>query len=430
MDLDLINDTAMLIWNTSIPFMKKSFRKNYYKAINSAADLLEQIESNENFLRASLHIEIAKCLIEDDLLSEADTNLLKALTMDYSIPVNKLPFPVKPEDNLNYLQRNLEQYLVYLKRCVLVKTNTYSEPDNAIDMIIFESDNIKNAKNDEVRLEIIKKCTDLIKEFDIPEFTYDKTKDLVEEEINELKRKYDLKINDDKKHLTTAAYDIAKYAYEFNQLDSVIEINKKLMMITFNYQKDNDQIIAQAQSNLLAARAYEEFLLSAGIEIGYNTIFNFNDNSKTYSDNEINTFNNWKQNLLNSIKEAVRLAVSVSQHWLVFNCAIQLWNVYLPIFKSPNFLQIVNENVTPVMTDIFEALNNAVIYFEQNNAESTDTDYLKKIDLFVNFTASYAKILESKLRQDECIRICDVILGRKLKSNYRKIFDTIKVKFI
>jgi len=180
-------------------------------------------------------------------------------------------------------------------------------------------------------------------------------------------------------------------------------------------------------TNLLAARSYEEFLLTEGIEVGYNTIFNFLDNSKVYSDQEIGMFNVWKQNMLDCIKEAVRLAVSAFQHWLVFNCAVQLWNSFLPIFKSPNFLQIVNDNLIPVMTDTFEALNNAVIYLEQTNAETTDTDFFNKIDLFVNLTSHYARILESKGKQDECIRICDVMLGRKIKSNYRKIFDTIKV---
>jgi hypothetical protein len=427
MDLDLINETAMLIWNTALPFMKKSLRKNYYKAFNSAAELLEQTESNETYLRASLHFETAKYLIEDDLLSEADTNLIKALTMDYSIPINKLPFLHKPEDNLNYLQRNLEQYLVYLKRCVTVKTNTYSDPDNTIDILISESDNLKNAKNEEIRLEILKKCNDLIIGFELSEFTYDKEKDLVEEEINDLKRKHELKIYDDKKHFTLASYEIAKYAYEYNQFQSVIDINSKINKIVFNPQKDIDQFITQSMTNLLAARSYEEFLLTEGIEVGYNTIFNFLDNTKIYTDQEIGMFNVWKQNMIDCIKEAVKLAVSVFQHWLVFNCAVQLWNTFLPIFKSPNFLQILNDNLIPVMTDTFEALNNAVIYLEQTNAETTDTDFFNKIDLFVNFTSHYARILESKGKQDECIRICDVVLGRKIKSNYRKIFDTIKV---
>jgi aspartyl/asparaginyl beta-hydroxylase (cupin superfamily) len=40
------------------------------------------------------------------------------------------------------------------------------------------------------------------------------------------------------------------------------------------------------------------------------------------------------ENYLNHIKEAVSLSMSINQYWLVFNCGIQLWNTYLPIFES------------------------------------------------------------------------------------------------
>eukprot|EP00340_Litonotus_pictus_P002647 CAMPEP_0170525068 /NCGR_PEP_ID=MMETSP0209-20121228/10536_1 /TAXON_ID=665100 ORGANISM="Litonotus pictus, Strain P1" /NCGR_SAMPLE_ID=MMETSP0209 /ASSEMBLY_ACC=CAM_ASM_000301 /LENGTH=112 /DNA_ID=CAMNT_0010814123 /DNA_START=77 /DNA_END=411 /DNA_ORIENTATION=+ len=54
MNLELINDTCMLMFNTGIPFFKKSLRKNINKSFLSAVDALEQTSSNETLLRVSL----------------------------------------------------------------------------------------------------------------------------------------------------------------------------------------------------------------------------------------------------------------------------------------------------------------------------------------------------------------------------------------
>ena len=87
-------------------------------------------------------------------------------------------------NNVSYHQRNLEQYLVYLKRYVGVKIAVYNDPDNTIDKLIFETDNLRNSKNPETQKETIKKCMNLIKGFEFDEFKLPKTdKDLVEEEI-------------------------------------------------------------------------------------------------------------------------------------------------------------------------------------------------------------------------------------------------------
>ena len=111
---------------------------------------------------------------------------------------------------------------------------------------------------------------------------------------------------------------------------------------------------------------------------------------------------------------------------VAFNCGIQLWNTYLPIFESETVH--VNENVLPVLNELFEAINNAIIYYESINAEIYDNEHFKRLDFFVDISAIYAKLLENRSRSDECIRVCDTALQRKLKSNHRKIFDTIKSK--
>lgn len=434
----MINETCFLIWNTALPFLKKEFRKSYFKAFSTSADLLEQIESNESQLRANLHFELTKCYLDDDLLSEAQTQLVKALTLDYSIPMSKLAIQVKPGEpniNIQYLQRNLDQFLIYLKRSVGVKTNIYSDPQNLIDQLIFESDNIKHAKYENVKIETLRKCLEFIKSFKTEEFdpsnyrhhlTIPLNQELVEEEIEELNFKYELKIYDDKKHFTIAASDIAKLAYELNEYEIVFTICDKLSKFEWNNQRDVDQIIKLADLHLFAALSYEDILLNEGIEAAMQEIVNFNDPTKVYSDDEKELYYSYKIKLFEHIRESCKLAVSVNQYWLVFNCASQLWNTLLQVIKAPNFTTLCNENVINVMGEISEALNISVIYLESINADLFDTDYFSKMEIFINLNASYSKLLESKGKSDECIKVCDSVLARKVNSNQRKVFDTIK----
>ncbi len=440
LDLDMINETCFLIWNLSIPFLKKEFRKYFFKTFSTSADLLEQIESNESQLRASIHFELIKCYLDDDLLSEAETHLVKALALDYSIPLSKLGISVKPgEPNINvqYLQRNLDQFLIFLKRSVGVKTNIYSDPQNLIDQIIFESDNIKHAKYDNVKIETLKKCFELIKSFQTEEFDSDNFRhnltipldqELVEEELNELKIKYELKIYDDKKHFTIAAVQIAKLAYELNEYDIVFSICEKLSKFEWNINRDVDQIINLADLNLNAALSYEDILLNEGIEAAVQELSNFNDLTKIYTEQEKEIYYSYKIKLFDHIKEACKLANSVSQYWLVFNCCIQLWNTLLQVIKSPNFTNLCNENCLVVMGEISEALNTCIIYMESISAEIFDTDYFNKMKIYVEFNAAYARLLDARGKSEECIKICDSVLIRKVNSNQRKVFDTIKTK--
>ena len=71
-------------------------------------------------------------------------------------------------------------------------------------------------------------------------------------------------------------------------------------------------------------------------------------------------------------------------------------------------------------------MNKSVIYYEQTNAELTNTDYYKNIQLFVDLTATYCKFLDFTEKIDDCVKICDIMLSRQLQAKHRKIFDIIK----
>ena len=458
---DLLNQSSMIIFNMAMPFFKKSFRKYFYKAFYRCAEQLEQINSNESLLRAALHYELAKYYLEEDLLQEANQNILKALSNDYSIPINKLTFDsgsgagaqkgggakapkggatnVKSDDpnlinsttnNVSYHQRYLEQYLVYLKRYIGVKIAVYNDPDNIIDKLIFETDNLRNSKNPDTQKETIRKCMELIRAFELEEFKLPKTeKDLVEEEIKLLQMEHDLKIYDDKKHFINICNEISKYCYEYNQYEEVLEIDKLItdkFLSELNVQKDVDQLISASEIKINVARCYEEYILGEGIELYSNNFENLNDSSKQFTEEEKEKLTELRNKLYDTLKEANRIASSVNQPWLIFNVNIKLWNQLIPLLNSEKWLPILNENLLPLLEGLFESMNKSVIYYEQTNAELTNTDYYKNIQLFVDLTATYCKFLDFTEKIDDCVKICDIMLSRQLQAKHRKIFDIIK----
>ena len=99
-------------------------------------------------------------------------------------------------------------------------------------------------------------------------------------------------------------------------------------------------------------------------------------------------------------------------------------------------------NIKKISLKVFQLVNSYklfiykytyILYFlncnyEQINPEKSDTYYYKKVYLFCNLIEGYCKLLNDKSKQEECIRICDIMLSRKIASKYRKKFDTIKVK--
>ena len=70
-DADVITEGCLLIWNLSLPLLKKSSRTHLAKPFLAAIQALESIGSNETVLRVSLHLELAKYEIERDYLQNA-----------------------------------------------------------------------------------------------------------------------------------------------------------------------------------------------------------------------------------------------------------------------------------------------------------------------------------------------------------------------
>ena len=79
------------------------------------------------------------------------------------------------------------------------------------------------------------------------------------------------------------------------------------------------------------------------------------------------------------------------------------------------------------MIECFEGMNNCFIN-ANFNSESIDYELDKKMQVFTNLAIMLSRLYEFNVKNDEAVRVCDVLLQKQLPSHLRKTFDSIKAR--
>ena len=94
---------------------------------------------------------------------------------------------------------------------------------------------------------------------------------------------------------------------------------------------------------------------------------------------------------------------------MIFNGVVEFWNNYLPIFKILTFYEKILDAGVPCMVESFEAMNNCF-----DNAvfshENVDYELSKKMNIFTNLSIMLARIYEYLGKNDDAVRVCDILL--------------------
>ena len=120
---DLIYEGAILIWNISLPFMCPQHQQFISKAFEISVLLLEQIDCIDHDLRTKMHLELAKINLGNEVLfHDVERNIMKALKLDHSLPLPKIPHKFDPEEDPGLYYRPYERYLEEFRGKILLKT--------------------------------------------------------------------------------------------------------------------------------------------------------------------------------------------------------------------------------------------------------------------------------------------------------------------
>jgi len=79
------------------------------------------------------------------------------------------------------------------------------------------------------------------------------------------------------------------------------------------------------------------------------------------------------------------------------------------------------------MMESFEGMNRC---FENASFtyENVDYELAKKMQIFSNLSIMLARNHEFQHKNDEAVRVCDILLSKQLPSHLRKTFDSIKAR--
>ncbi len=73
--------------------------------------------------------------------------------------------------------------------------------------------------------------------------------------------------------------------------------------------------------------------------------------------------------------KGMKLAESVSQSWLVFNCGVYIWNNFLEVFKNPlNDTKLLPELSQSLMKEMCESMKNMLKEIERKQVVDYEKD--------------------------------------------------------
>jgi hypothetical protein len=99
----------------------------------------------------------------------------------------------------------------------------------------------------------------------------------------------------------------------------------------------------------------------------------------------------------------------------------------LPVFKKGNFYEQLLPEGVPALVECFEGMNNCFLN-AAFSSEAIDYELDKKMQVFTNLAIMLARLYEFNVKNDDAVRVCDILLQKQLPSHLRKTFDSIKAR--
>jgi len=290
-------------------------------------------------------------------------------------------------------------------------------------------ENAKTTKNSKMRETLLGKSIKDLEDFEEPEFEVDPELDMVEEEVKAAQRKFQLAAIRAKKERVLIATEIAKLAMEDNLVDIAHKAASLAIAEEWDPVKNTDLVIAQSECHFVLASCYVEKLLEEDIEIGFRDLVTVEEDQeeREFTNEDRHRYHDWKVKFPHHIIQGVKQGQLTQQTWLAFNGAIDFWNSYLPVFKKSNYYEMILQEGIPAMIECFEGMNNCFIN-ATFNSESIDYELDKKMQIFTNLAIMLARLYEFNVKNDDAVRVCDVLLQKQLPSHLRKTFDSIKAR--
>lgn len=141
-----------------------------------------------------------------------------------------------------------------------------------------------------------------------------------------------------------------------------------------------------------------------------------------------------KRQLISHIRSGVRLGISISQSWVVFNGAVYFYNIFIPVLRFSSFERHIYSEALDCLRYLYESLAAQIEKQVLVTAPGTlvsfnktvDFNYPNKLHIICEIALTLAKLLIFNNTHDESIKVCDGLLTKPVGPHYRKELERLK----
>lgn len=166
-DPQLVERVCIYAWNLSLPLLQPHLRSNLARVLGLSSSILEELDSLLLGLRARLYLEVAKLEVASDFLAKANSNVSKALTLDYGTiarPNDATAMTVELlSTHKDWIARPVDTHLFPIKQKLELKLGSESSPSKSSEVLAM-LEQVKVAKDPHQQRPTVERAIDVMTE--------------------------------------------------------------------------------------------------------------------------------------------------------------------------------------------------------------------------------------------------------------------------
>lgn len=396
--VDLLHRGCILAWNLALPLLQPHLRKHVHRILQTATDILQDMESPYITLRSQLHFEVSKCEIGADFLTKAMQHIKKALALD-SGTINNPENPLQHNDTqenqlseeLNDALRPLDKYLRPLHAKLDLKLSLYKEPDSIEEKAMMLVEQASDAHDTNIKRSLLNRAAATLTEDPQISATSE-----AEEPTPVQKQRANL------------WNDIARQAWKIKDVGLTHKATDIVLKDAWREDKYREYVIMQTELYLvrgecfvhqlqlydfdpIMARLSENADIATEIRIpGTTILIDGSDEDKLI----VQPIMELKCKAIEAFLASLKLAQLLKANWLAENAVIHLWNYHLQCLGNTTL----HKDVLP---DLKRSLQVCL-----------KTDILTNGKLLANVAHVLSQLLELNGELDAAEKLCTTYMTR------------------
>ncbi|KAE9296682.1 hypothetical protein PF001_g16757 [Phytophthora fragariae] len=170
-DPQLVERVCIYSWNLSLPLLQPHLRNNLARVLGLSSSVLEELDSLLLGFRARLYLEVAMLEVASDFLAKANSNVSKALTLDYGTITRPNDATAMAVELLSahedWIVRSVDTHLLPIKQKLDLKLGTDNSLSKSSEVLAM-LEQVKDGKDSHQQRATLERAIDMMTEMSSP----------------------------------------------------------------------------------------------------------------------------------------------------------------------------------------------------------------------------------------------------------------------